>query len=113
MSEVRVTVGDRKYTIACGDGQEERIEFLAGLVDDKLTAMGGNLTSNEAKNLLFASLMLADEVDEARSKPAPSPEPAAPAQPQIDDSAIAARLERLATAFENAASALEGGPAAP
>ena len=72
MSEVRLTVGERTYTVACADGQEQRIEFLGGRVDAKLKAMGGNLTSNEAKNLLFAALMLADELDEAgTNSPAP------------------------------------------
>ena len=105
MSEVRLTVGERSYTVACADGQEQRIEFLAGMVDKKLASLGGNLTSNEAKNLLFAALMLADELDEAGANP-----PAPPASSQsADTDAVAARLERLASALENAAFALEGG----
>ncbi|MXO95371.1 cell division protein ZapA [Erythrobacter aquimaris] len=112
MSDVKLTVGERSYTVSCADGQEQHVEHLAGMVDAKLKAMGGNLTANEAKNLLFAALMLADEVDEAGKK---APVEAAPAAANTDagqGDAIAARLERLATAFENAASALEGGPAA-
>ena len=112
MSDVKLTVGERSYTVSCADGQEQHVEHLAGMVDAKLKAMGGNLTANEAKNLLFAALMLADEVDEAGKKPA-AEAPASTATTDLDQGdAIAARLERLATAFENAASALEGGPAA-
>ena len=109
MSEVRLTVGERSYTVGCADGQEERIEYLGGLVDAKLKAMGGNLTSNEAKNLLFAALMLADEVDEARSSGGPAAPSPAPSASSMDGDALAGKLERLATALENAASALEGG----
>ena len=107
MSEVRLTVGERSYTVGCAAGQEQRIEYLGGLVDAKLKAMGGNLTSSEAKNLLFAALMLADEADEARNKGGPAAPSPAPAGSPFDSDAVAGKLERLATAFENAASALE------
>lgn len=109
MSDVKLKVGGRHYTVSCADGQEDSVRRLAEVVDGKLTQMGANLSGNEAKNLLFASLLLADELDEAkRQSAAPPPAPA----PIIDTDAVADRLERLAVALENAATTLEGGPRA-
>ena len=105
MSDVTLKVGGRKYTVACQDGQEEHIERLAGVIDNKLSTMGANLSSQEAKNLLFAALLLADELDEAQSAPAPPPSPA-PA-PDFDSARLATQLERIASALENAATTLE------
>ena len=103
MSDVALTVGGRRYTVACAEGQEEHVKQLAAVVDSKLAAMGANLSPNEAKNLLFAALFLADELDEARSGPTSATEAG------FDAERLAVQLERLANALENAASTLEGG----
>ena len=88
MSDVKLAVGGRNYTVSCADGQEDHVQRLAGIIDSKLGSMGANLSSNEAKNLLFAALLVADELDEAKR--------------------AAGQLERMAAALENAASTLEG-----
>lgn len=97
MSDVALSVGGRRYTVACAEGQEEHVQRLAGIIDGKLTAMGANLSSQEAKNLLFAALLLADELHDARRNPPPP-----------ETIHLAANLERIATALENAAGTLEG-----
>ena len=66
MSKITLVVGGRNYAISCADGQEDHVRRLAEIVDRKLRDMGGNLASGEAKNLLFAALFLADELEEAR-----------------------------------------------
>ena len=104
MSDVTLKVGGRKYTVACQDGQEAHIERLAGVIDSKLSTMGANLSSQEAKNLLFAALLLADELDEAQSAPPP---PSPPPAPDFDSARLATQLERIASALENAATTLE------
>ena len=105
MSDVRLEVGGRRYTVACADGQEDSVRHLASMVDAKLAQMGSNLSNNEAKNLLFAAILLADELDEAKKRiAAPPPPPKA----EIDTSSVAKKLESLADALENAASRLEG-----
>lgn len=106
MSDVTLEVGGRKYSVACQDGQETHVQRLASVIDSKLGSMGANLSSQEAKNLLFAALLLADELDEAR-KQAPS---ASPAPLDFDAERLAGQLERLAGALENAAQVLEGAP---
>ncbi|TMM49743.1 cell division protein ZapA [Qipengyuania marisflavi] len=105
MSDLKLTVGGRSYTVACTDGQEEHVQRLANVIDGKLGNMGANLSSQEAKNLLFAALLLADELEEAKRSATPQPAPAA----AFDAEHIAGRLERLATAIENVAATLDGG----
>lgn len=65
MSEVALTIGGRIYRVACAPGEEEHISALGAMINDKLASMG-NLSGHEAQNLLFAALLLADEVHEGR-----------------------------------------------
>ena len=65
MSEVALRIGGRTYRVACAAGEEERVRRLGATIADKLAALG-NPTGPDAQNLLFAALMLADEVQEAR-----------------------------------------------
>ncbi len=60
-----MTVGGRTFRVACAAGEEDRVARLGAAVDAKLKSMG-NLTGHEAQNLLFAALLLADEVHEGR-----------------------------------------------
>jgi cell division protein ZapA len=106
MSEVTLQVGGRAYTVSCADGEEAHVRRLASIVDGKLTAMGGSIAPGDAKNLLFAALILADEVDEARRS-------ADPAKIGNEGSALAENvtrgLEALADRLESVAYALESG----
>ena len=103
MSNVKLSVGGRNYTVACADGQEDHVKRLASVIDGKLADMGANLSGQEAKNLLFAALLLADDLDEAQRalKPTPAPSP--------ENERLGVQLERIAVALENAATTLEGG----
>jgi cell division protein ZapA len=106
MSEVTLQVGGRAYTVSCADGEESHVHHLASVIDGKLAAMGGNLAPGDAKNLLFAALILADEVEEGRRNRG-----AAPADGQAASAenvarvleALADRLESLAWTLESAA----------
>lgn len=103
MSDVKLQVGGRVYTVSTANGQEDKVRGLAQMVDEKISSMGSNATSNEAKNLLFAAILLADELTDARNAAQSHPP-----DPRIDTDALAIRLERVANALEGAASALEG-----
>ena len=74
MAEVTLNIAGHSYTVACRDGEEARLEKLGQMVDaktvDAQNAVGGNL--GEARILLFASLLLADEADELRTNALPS-----------------------------------------
>lgn len=107
MSDVKLQVGGRVYTVSTADGQQDKVRELARMVDEKITGMGANVTGNEAKNLLFAAILLADELNDARKSAETHPP-----DPGIDTEMLAARLERIANALEGAASALESDASA-
>ncbi len=104
MSDVTLQIGGRSYTVSCADGQEPHVINLASMIDVRLAKMGTNLSPNDAKNLLFAGLMLADELDEAKKSLKSAPD-----QSGLGDERLAGQLERIAGALENAASTLEAG----
>lgn len=65
MSEVTLHIGGRTYRVGCAAGEEERVTRLGATIADKLASMG-NPSGPDAQNLLFAALLLADEVHEGR-----------------------------------------------
>ena len=65
MADVRLTVCGRQYDVHCADGQEAHLVQLAETVDAKASGVTGG---TEARQLLFAALMLADEAQEQRQK---------------------------------------------
>ena len=66
MSEVRLSIGGRDYTVACADGEEAHVTRLGEAIDGKFRQLGGSVSNKEAQNLLFAALLLADELHEQR-----------------------------------------------
>ena len=68
MSEVSLSIGGRSYKVSCAEGEEAHIQRLGDAIDGKLRSMP-QLSPQESQNLLFASLLLADELHEARKQP--------------------------------------------
>ena len=101
MSNVTLTICGRDYTVACAEGEEAHVTGLGRLIDSKLSAMGNMAGQSESRQLLFAALLLADELHEggpARAAAVPSA--------TADD--YADRLEAIAARLETCASHLEG-----
>ena len=103
MAQIELKIGGNAYTVACRDGEEGHLTKIAEIVDKKAVDARQAVGSvSEVRQLLFASLLLADELDEAR-KGAPAAAPAPQAQSDehlslLED--IAARLENLALHLE-------------
>lgn len=102
MASVDLEVGGRKYTMACRDGEEAHLRSVAAVVDRKAREAAsalGNL--GEARQLLFASLLLADELKEQRGGGA-SPITASAGDPRIAEllEDMAERVEMLADRLE-------------
>ena len=102
MAEVTIEVGGRRYDVTCRDGEEDQLRRLARLVDEKAEqarlAVGG---VNEARQLLLAALLLADELSDLRAgRTVPLP--------PDTDSALADAVEQLAERVETLAEHLEG-----
>lgn len=118
VSNVALVVGGRSYTVNCAAGEEDHITELGAMIDAKLTAMGA-VGQNETRNLLFAALLLADEVYELKSSVhAPMATSAEPPYATPDPIAYGARdaagfaidperLEGIANRLENLAAHLE------
>ena len=67
MPQVSISIANRTYELACGDGEEARVQELATYVDDKISALRRQLPGvPEIKLLVFAALLLAEESREAR-----------------------------------------------
>lgn len=67
MNEIRLQIGGKDYTIACAPGQEDHVSRLGALVDTKLAEFGPNRSPQEAQNLLFAALLIAEDLHQARN----------------------------------------------
>jgi cell division protein ZapA len=66
MGQVSVPVNGRSYALSCDDGQETRIRRLAQYVDAKVAEFVGNMGQvGEARLLLLAALVIADELSDA------------------------------------------------
>ena len=106
MAEVDIDVAGRTYRVACRDGEEENLRAAAAIVDSKSReALAGLGALSEARQLLFAALLIADQLIE--KKGAQAPLPSATPDPQVVRrvDALAERLERLATNLESTAEA--------
>ncbi|MFM5917726.1 MAG: cell division protein ZapA [Novosphingobium sp.] len=98
MSNVTLQVGGRSYIVACAAGEEDHVERLGQLIDSKARELGAS-SHNEVRLLLFAALLLADELTEVRGK--------GPAQATTAAPDHAEALEKLADRLENYAASLE------
>ena len=105
MATIDVEIAARRYSVACRDGEEEHLRSVAAIVDRKAQQAVDALGSlSEVRQLLFASLLLADEVKEHRAGNAPPVD----AEP---DPRVADALERLAERMERLAQRLEADAA--
>jgi cell division protein ZapA len=103
VANIDIEVAGRRYNVACREGDEEHLRAVAAEVDrrarDAAQALGG-LT--ETRQLLFAALLIADDIKDIRAG-AGIPDP----QPLPPDPAVAQALERLASRVESLADSLE------
>ena len=68
MGQVAITVSGRTYRLRCGDGEEERLIVLAGMVRDKVDALTVEHNNvSDDRLLLMAALMIADELLDVRA----------------------------------------------
>ena len=69
MPMIDITVNGRGHSVQCGDGEEARVKGLAAYVDRKISELAaGNSQVGDARLLLLASLMVADEFSDAYDK---------------------------------------------
>jgi len=108
MSNVALSIGGRSFTVACADGEEDHVAGLGRMIHDKVAAMGEGGSQNESRMLLFAALLLADEVSDLRDGGQSAVTPAHHSPGPAADPQLAARIDALARRMENLADRLEG-----
>ena len=107
MAEVAIEIAGRTHKVMCRDGEEAHLRRLALIVDGKAREAGRGLgTVNETRQLLFAALLLADELADLRDTAAAAGSGAESGAGS--DAALAETLERLAGRLETLRAGLEG-----
>jgi cell division protein ZapA len=116
LAQVTVKINGYTYAVGCENGQEEHLLAMAAQVEnriDSIKALGGN--SGEARLLVLASLLMADELHDLRvelevlrtAAVRPPKRESKPAEPTARESELTRQLTRLATRAEQIAAGLE------
>jgi cell division protein ZapA len=112
MAQVTLRINGYSYTLGCQDGEEAQLQAMAADVDRRIDGVRGSAgPSGEARMLVIASLLMADEIHEmqqkltaaeakAASKVTKEPAPAV-------DAKLGRRLGKLAKRAEDIAADLE------
>ena len=123
MGQVRITLNGRGYDIACDDGQEEHVMRLANALSERVNQLvTANGQVGEARLLLMAGLLMADDLHSERAKSAADGAVAKPVSAEGDDGAgdgggdavqqaydyVADVFEQLSDRLEAVVSTLEG-----
>jgi cell division protein ZapA len=104
MAQVSIRINGYTYSVGCEDGQEAHLSQMAAEIEQRITsirAIGGQ--SGEARLLMLAALLLADELYDTRAKagaaePAPKPD----AEKRAKLRRLAARAEEIAADLTDA-----------
>jgi cell division protein ZapA len=98
MAEVELTIAGRPYKVACRNGEEETLRRAGALVAAKSReALAGLGTLSESRQLLFAALLLADQIVDGKEFEVPK----GPNEELVNrTNRLADRLESLADSLE-------------
>jgi cell division protein ZapA len=108
MAQVSVTIDGRKYRLACNEGEEARLESLAGMIDEKVGEMRAAFGEiGDQRLVIMAALTIADNLGEARDQAAAERKRSEEAEERAQ--AIASSLEALGSRLEALAARLAGG----
>ena len=104
MAQVTIRINGYAYTVGCEDGQEAHLERMAADIEQRIgsiKAIGGQ--SGEARLLMLASLLLADELHDLRNAPEALPPSAkVEAERRAKLRRVAARAEEIAADLTDA-----------
>ena len=108
MAQVSVTIDGKKYRLACNEGEEARLESLAGAIDDKIGEMRKEFGEiGDQRLVIMAALTFADNLAEARDEAAAQRKRTEAAEERAQ--AIASSLDELGARLEQVAARLSGG----
>ncbi len=111
MAQVDVTINDQNYRIACEEGQQDHLRKLAGEVDERIAELVSVMGQiGELRLLVMASMLMADEIAEARDGDAAAAAEAAAGDAGMDavqEAALVNSIETLAQRIESVAAQIE------
>ena len=102
MAQVSVTIDNRKYRLACNEGEEARLAQLAAVIDGKIAELRASFGEiGDQRLVVMAALTIADNLAETRDKLEAERDRARAALARSDAAAagmdaLGARLEALA-----------------
>jgi len=106
MAEVHLSIGGNMHVVSCRDGEEAHLLNMGAIIDAKAVeareAVGG---LSEVRQLLFAALLLADELNDARKAARVATQGAGHDAPGLVAplTQLAARIEAIASGLEKSA----------
>ena len=108
MPRIDITLNGRVYPIACEDGQEDRVIEIAHYLDGKLTEIRGSVqTASDTHLLVMVSLLVVDELFDAREEMAAWSEAASAGSGTGEGAVAAEAIGRLAQRVEALAARLD------
>ena len=108
MAQVSVTIDNRRYRLACNEGEEARLEQLAGMIDGKIAELRRSFGEiGDQRLVVMAALTTADSLIEAQREIEAERERGRAAIARAD--AAAAQIDALGARLEALASRLAGG----
>ena len=109
MSQVSITINERKYQVACDDGQEAHLTRLGDYVDKRLNELVAAVGQvGDSRLLVMVSLLLADELSDLYSEnEALKGSAGGEGGSATSEEEFFATIEKLAERIENIAVGLE------
>src|SRR5271165_2497427 len=96
MAQVSVTIDGRRYRLACNEGEEDRLESLAGMIDGKIGELRASFGEiGDQRLVVMAALTIADNLAEARDEVAAERERSKAAEAR--NAAFASNLDRMSS----------------
>jgi cell division protein ZapA len=107
MAQISVTIDGRKYRLACNEGEEARLEQLAGVIDERIRDLRSSFGEiGDQRLVVMAALTVADSLAETRAEAEAEREKTRAALARND--ALATSLEALGERIEQLAQRLTG-----
>lgn len=111
MAQVTATIAGRQFRLACEDGQEEHLEFLARDLDQRIIDLRRKFGEiGDTRLTVMAALTVADELDDMRRRVRRLEEEIAALQDArvVASDRARAASEAVVNAFNSAAERIEG-----
>ncbi len=64
MADVQLVIGGQRYTVSCGEGQEDNLKDLARQLDEKVSFIRAHMPVSESLGLVMGALLLASDLTE-------------------------------------------------